>query len=96
MSAGALAKRHDAIDLATYRRVRVVQKVLHGIALLVHNLGKDLGETRDAREVVLSQCRELPQRRVERIGQIRVGLVGVERICTRSTNNQLSKPRKAG
>jgi hypothetical protein len=95
MSAGVLAKSHSAISPGTYRRIRVVQKVLHRITLLVHDLGKDLCETRDAREVVLLQCRELPQRRVERIGQIRVGLVGVERICMRSSTNQFSEPRKA-
>lgn len=68
-------------DVGTHSGIRVIQEVLHCVALFVHDLGEDLGETRYAREVVVLQRRELPQRRIERAGSSRVDLVVIERVC---------------
>lgn len=65
---------------ATNGAVRMVQEVLHRIALLAHDLPEDLGEASDGREVVRAKCRNLPQRAVARARLDRVLLVGVEGI----------------
>jgi hypothetical protein len=52
----------------THSPVRVVQKVLHRVILLRHDLGKDLCEARDGREVVGLQRREFPEGRRASIG----------------------------
>lgn len=63
----------------------MIQEILHGITLLVHDLSKDLGQTRDGSEVMRLKRLELPQRRRNGVGLERIKLIGEERVYSSSS-----------